>query len=421
MTSCSNSRMKRSATPILDLKRPVPLPQGGMTLSGLVKAVPAAFGLIALFALVMFLVFTHQTYIPSWLVTLGGSFGRKMDTIFSNGILVAVVVPLSVPFLATLIHEAGHAAAAVTLRWTVKEFRIVPFSIKNEKDGWKPNVSWKLQPQAMVAAEPPQRTRYHIKQAVFALGGPVANLLSCTLAACLDPGPDAPLGHVICWYFLVWSGLLGIANLLPVHHGGLEFDGYSVFVVARSRQALAVRIASVRLRKHILTTKSWDSFNRRWLALAESSGNLSQYNLLCLWLAYTYWSKENQFDRAAGLLEKMLRGCKAYNLSFRALLFAECAVFWSLRGNSKAALEWNQRTKDLFLPEYLRHRTNSCVAWGQGDKNGALREALAAREAAGHLEPKDRDTFISSWNQWIETIQADPQSKPSTTGAAVTA
>src|SRR5690348_2944120 len=118
--------MKRSATPILDLKRPVPLPQGGMTLSGLVKAVPAAFGLIALFALVMFLVFTHQTYIPSWLATLGVSFGRTMDTIFSNGVLVAVVVSLGVPFLATLIHEAGHAAAAITLRWPVKEFRVAP-------------------------------------------------------------------------------------------------------------------------------------------------------------------------------------------------------------------------------------------------------------------------------------------------------
>jgi hypothetical protein len=343
-----------------------------------------------------------------------------MDTIFSNGVLVAVIVPLGVPFSATLIHEAGHAAAATSLRWSVREFRVVPFSLKREKDRWKLHFSWNLKPHAMVIAEPPQHARYHVKQAVLALGGPAANLLSCALAALLDPGADVPLGHAICWFFLVWSGFLGVANLLPVHHGGLEFDGYSVFVVARSRQALAVRIASVRLRKHILTTKSVDSFNRRWLALAESSGNASQYNLLCLWLAYTYWSKQSQFDRAAGLLEKMLRGCKGYNLLFRALLFAECAVFWSLRGDSKAALGWNQRTKDLFLPEYLRHRTNSYVAWVQGDKTGALREALAAREAAGKLETNERDTFISSWNQWIETIQADPQTKPSNASAAVT-
>ncbi|HET9283604.1 MAG TPA: hypothetical protein VFR24_16730 [Candidatus Angelobacter sp.] len=412
--------MKRSATPILDLKRPVPLPQGGMTLSGLVKAVPAAFGLIALFALVMFLVFTHQTYIPSWLATLGVSFGRTMDTIFSNGVLVAVVVSLGVPFLATLIHEAGHAAAAITLRWPVKEFRVAPFSIKREKDGWKLNVSWKLQPQAMVAAEPPQFARYHVKQAVFAAGGPAANLLSCALAALLDPGPHMPLGHAICCFFLAWSGFLGIFNLLPIHKGGLEVDGYSVFMVARSRQALAVRIASLRLRKHILTAKSLSSFNRRWMALAESSNNASQYNMAGLWLAYAYWSDQKQFDRAASLLEKMLRGCKANDVLFRALLFAECAIFWSVRGNSEAALAWNARTKDLFIPEHLRHRTNSYVAWVQGDKNSALKEAIAAREAAGKLEAQKQDSFISAWNQWIEALQADLLSQPTRTNVAGT-
>src|SRR5262249_27101851 len=153
---------------------------------------------------------------------------------------------------------------------------------------------------------------------------------------------------------------------------GLEVDGYSVFMVARNRHALAVRIASVRLRNHILSRKPVSSCNRRWLALVESSGKASQYNKVGLWLAYAYWSDLRQFDRAAGLLEKMLRGCEGDDLLFRALLFAECAVFWSLRGNIEAALAWNARTKDLFIPEYLRRRTNSYVAWVQGDKNAAL-------------------------------------------------
>jgi len=142
--------MKRSATPILDLQRSVPLPQDGITPGGLLKAVPAALGLIALFALVMVLLFTHQTHIPSWLATLGVSIGGIMETIFSNGVVVAVVVPLGVPFLATLIHEVGHATAALALRWPVKEFRIVPFSLAKAKDGWKLNVSWNLKPQALV-------------------------------------------------------------------------------------------------------------------------------------------------------------------------------------------------------------------------------------------------------------------------------
>jgi len=401
--------MKRSATPILDLQRSVPLPQDGITPGGLLKAVPAALGLIALFALVMVLLFTHQTHIPSWLATLGVSIGGIMETIFSNGVVVAVVVPLGVPFLATLIHEVGHATAALALRWPVQEFRIVPFSLAKAKDGWKLNVSWNLKPQALVIAEPLPFARYHVKQSVLAFGGPAANLLSCVLVVLLDPGPHAPLGHAICWFFLAWSGFLGFVNLLPIHTRGLELDGYSVFLVGRNRQALAVRIASLRLHDHVVSGMSASSCNRRWLALTESSGKASQYNRVGLWLAYAYWSEQRQFDRAARLLEKMLRGCEGNDMAFRALLFAECAVFWAMRGNSEAALAWNQRTKDLFLPDYLRYRANSYVAWSRGDLREALKEAIASRDATRTLGSDGRQEYLSSWEGWIETIRMKSQ------------
>jgi len=418
VTLCQNSSMNRSATPILDLRRPVPLPQDGITLGGLLKAVPAALGLIAIFAFLMVLIFTHESYLPAWLVAFGGSVSRVMDTVFNHGALVAVVVLLGVPFLATVIHEVGHATSAIALGWPVREFRVVPFSIKKGKDGWKLNFSWRLQPTALVVAEPLPFAGYHVKESVFAIGGPAANLLSCAFCIVLDPGPSVPFLHAVSQFFLAWSGFLGITNLLPFQHKGLELDGYSVFVVTRSRHALAVRIASLRLSGQILRGKPANCLNRRWLALAESSSKVSQYNRASLWLAYSYCCDQKQFDRAAGLLEKMLRGCQSHDVLFRALLFAECAVFSSMQGNSEAAIVWNARTNDLYLPEYLRRRANSYVAWVQGDKAGAMKEALAAREATGKLEATSRDAFLSSWNRWIDATQASLSSQPADENAA---
>lgn len=400
--------MKHSPTPILDLEKPVRLPQDGVTVKGMLKAVPAALAVIAIFGFGMWFIlrciFSSDLLIPSWLADFFAPILQTMETLFDHGVIL-VLASLGVMYGVTLVHEAGHALAAVALKWPIREYRVAPFSIKKDNDGWKVRVSSKLWPGAMVAAEPLPFARYHRKERVFALGGSAANLISGAFVVVFCSGPPFLPFFALCRLFVLWSFFIGIANLFPVHVRGLELDGYSAFMVSRSPSLLAARIASMRLRTQALSSKSVACLNRRWLALAESLGSVSQHNKSGLWLAYCYWLDQRQLDRAAGLLEKMLRGCNNGDLPYRALIFAECAVLSSFRGNSEAALTWSARTDGLHLPEYLRRRANTYVAWSRGDKGKALREALAARQAAASTDDTGRERLLSAWDRTIEAIE----------------
>jgi len=204
------------------------------------------------------------------------------------------------------LHETGHAIAALVLGWPILEFRVLPFSVEKQGDKWAIKVSWKSWPGALVEAKPLPFTRYHFKLRLFALAGPAANLITGAVVVLLCSGSHSALPSAIALLFVLWSFAIGISNVLPVRLSGLESDGYSAFVVSRRRQLLAGRIATFRLREQMLRNKPLNSMNQRWLALAESPRNISLQNRGGIWLAYFYWIEQEQFDRAASLLEKKL-------------------------------------------------------------------------------------------------------------------
>ncbi|HEX7286424.1 MAG TPA: M50 family metallopeptidase [Candidatus Angelobacter sp.] len=395
--------MTRSATPILDLESPAPIPEGHLTFKGLLKALPAAIGLIAIAAAILCVVFISGVRIPAWV----GSFVpfEAIAYLFDHGLILAIASQLGIMFLVTVVHEAGHAVGALALGWQIREFRVLPFSARKDAD-WKIKVSLNLWPGAFVVAEPLPFAKYHTKLQLFALAGPVANLATGIAASTLRFGSHSTVSFAIAQVFIMWSLAAGLSNLLPVHLHGLELDGYSALVICRRRQPLAARIALVRLKRQVSRGTPLLSLNRRWVALAESTGRASWQNRSGIWLAYYYWLQRLQFDKAAALMEKLLRSCNNDDMNFRALVFSECAVFASLRGNRPAALEWKARSEKLFLPEYLRRRVNSYVAWSGGRYREALQEAIMARDAAQRLDDATRDASLVGWNKWIEELEA---------------
>ncbi|HEY2915404.1 MAG TPA: M50 family metallopeptidase [Candidatus Angelobacter sp.] len=396
--------MTHSATPLLDLEAPVPVPNVALTLKGLFKAVPAAIGLIALIPLTIYLSFVVGVHIPQWLEELLAPFLQAINDLFGRGILFAIPTLIAIMFLVTLLHEAGHAIAAVILGWPILEFRVLPFSFKKESH-WGLDLSWRFSPGGLVVAEPMPFIRFHDKVKFFALAGPAASFITCAVALFLLFELPGGLPVTVTLLFGLWSLFICIVNVWPVHVRGHELDGYSAFVVARRPHLLAARIASVRLRNQILNGKPLTSANRRWVALAENPGSVTRQSRGGLWLAYVYWLQHGQLDRAADLLEKMLRACNNDDLNFRAVIFAECAVFASLRKNRSAALAWKARTENLYVPEHLRRRLNAFVAWSEGNVSEALREAHLAKNAVQNLDEKSRISHISSWNVWIEELK----------------
>ena len=105
------------------------------------------------------------------------------------------------------------------------------------------------------------------------------------------------------------------------------------------------------------------------------------------------------------MLERMLQKSGHFDEGFRASLFAECAVFGAVRGQKPVAQTWKNRASEFFLPECLRRRCNTFVAWAEGDAETAYREAILAKDAALKLDDNTHRRFLLEWSLVIEALE----------------
>jgi hypothetical protein len=341
---------------------------------------------------------------PPWVAEIFHPVSTAVDAIFEYGPIVAIPLIWLPMFLVLVAHEAGHALVAVFYKWPIREFRAYPFSIKKTTDGWKLHVSLNLWPGGLVVADPSRFAGFHSRLQVFALGGPLSNLATGILGWWMCLASRGSLLLAIEAIFVAWSFFTAFVNLLPLHLHGLELDGFVALIVSRSPQRLSARLAAFKMRDHLRNGKPLTTMNPRWVALAEGSGRVSLQSRIGAWLAYFYWMERKQVERAAGMLERLLRVSGDADVNFKAILFAECAVFAAHRGLKPAAQTWKDRASEFFLPEYLRRRCNSYVAFVERDFEVAYREAILAREAVLKLDDKTQKAFLPNWTPWIEGL-----------------
>ena len=86
------------------LQAPLKKPAISLTLMDLLKALPAAIGLIALFMGILIFVSTHNIQVPHW---LGEGFSplAAIDNLFGESPFEASLWLLLLMFLATLVHD----------------------------------------------------------------------------------------------------------------------------------------------------------------------------------------------------------------------------------------------------------------------------------------------------------------------------
>jgi hypothetical protein len=375
----------RSATPILDLETQPPASQNAVSSKGLLKAVPAALGITALIPAGIILFFdVLKITIPDWLADGFMPVEHALDTVFQYGVFVALPLVLFAMFLVTVVHEAGHAAIAQFYKWPILEFRVLPFSLQKQSNGWRLRVSWRLSPGGLVVANPLTSAQFHSRIRIYALGGPMMNLIAAIFIL-VTPISTGSMLAALSVVFVTWSFIMSFVNLLPLHVRDLELDGYVALIVSRNPRRLSQRLAGLKMRAHLLRGKPLNEMNRRWVALAES-GRVSLQNRMGGWLAYSYWLRQAQLDRAALMLERMLQKSDDFDEGFRALLFAECAQLGARRGQKLVAQTWRNRASEFFLPEWVRCRCNTFVAWVEGDFESAYREAVLTRDAILKLD-----------------------------------
>lgn len=141
--------------------------------------------------------------------------------------LVAVAAALS-GWLHTLLHEAGHAIAGVVVGLKPLAFGVGPLRAERGERGW--HLRWGGSVGGIggfaLLLPPVDASPKASAQALYLLGGPLANLLVAGLALPLVLALDGPVwAEIALGMFVVIGVVIGIINLVPFRSGGWLSDG----------------------------------------------------------------------------------------------------------------------------------------------------------------------------------------------------
>jgi hypothetical protein len=127
-----------------------------------------------------------------------------------------------------LIHEAGHALAALARGYRPMAFGVGPLRLERGQAGWRLHVARNVGGIGGFASLlPPLAARHpRLDDAIYLGGGPLANLLAAAIAFALlpltDPGDAAA---ILLWALGAFGILVGAMNLVPFTSAGWRSDG----------------------------------------------------------------------------------------------------------------------------------------------------------------------------------------------------
>jgi hypothetical protein len=170
-----------------------------------------------------------------WLVA-GGAFGvwlaRTGVKLGIGGLLWMSIGGIVGAWSQLLIHEAGHALAGLARGMHLFALGLGPLRIEQTRGGWHARWARSIAGIGGFAALSPAagRTPRRLDQAIFVLGGPLANLLAavCVLPFAIDATASAAPWSAALWIFVGFGVLLGVINLVPFRSGGWRTDGLTL-------------------------------------------------------------------------------------------------------------------------------------------------------------------------------------------------
>lgn len=145
-------------------------------------------------------------------------------------------------WLQLVLHEGGHALAGIARGMRPIAFGLGPWRIERGQAGrWRTRWGGGIRGIGGFAAlvPPPDRAMSALDEALYLLGGPLANLLSAAAGfGWLALHPEASgLAAGMLWMFAGSSLLLGVVNLVPFHSQGWRSDGRGLLDVLRGAPA----------------------------------------------------------------------------------------------------------------------------------------------------------------------------------------
>jgi hypothetical protein len=364
-----------SATPILDLRKPLPTPDA--------ERFTGRFALPFLTA-VAFVVFTGNL---SFLMVLFGV--------------------LLVNFLVIAVHEFGHLIAGRIVGLPFTGVTIGPFVTRFRSGKWelklRPRVSGGL---AFMGLARIRRVRRRL--IVLVAGGPASSLLFGFAA--LFGGELARARYDSPWptffeFFGVFSLFIGFLALLPIRAGRYAGDGMQLRALLFSKSDAKQMIAS-----HALASlKNYDLFPpdyfRRWWRMASAETPVQYTRFHADWLEYED-AKDSQV--AAESLERCLADSAILDHDGRSKLLVEAAVFNACcREDNAKAKVWSERCLAVRqLGPLDRMRIEIALFYSSQHFDEALaslaRGLSMIRSAAVSNERNRCETAWEVWRQQIE-------------------
>jgi len=391
-----------SLTPILDRQSPLPKTEGAAARTAIVLGI--WFGLLLSGAIVF--IFWHPTavrIVVGWIVA--NVFKMFPNQWTGPAILLFVVFIFPATFLATTIHELGHAVAGVLAGFRFNSLRVGrvqfdrPFRISLYRGRGTGSGGW-------ASLFPVKHDKLILRAIVMLLAGPGANLLSIVAIAVFITTKNS-----FTALFIYISLLLGLMNLIPFRNRAVISDGGRILMLVQNRGRGERWLAMLKLLEEMRTGVPAEKMTPEFLAKATAIEDKSPDTVVAFALAYAAAFYQRKDDEAARLLETCLQNFSMAAPSQRLGLMSDAAVFQARRRKRiDLAEQWLADMPQKAEFPWLRTRVDAAILEARGDIEGALKK-LDEIEKMIRAVPNQalREISMRNLNRWKSELQMFPR------------
>lgn len=214
------------------------------------------------------------------------------------------LLPFGLIFVSVLLHELGHASAAVLGGATILRMQVGPVALHALRDGWR--IRWKRGPRefsGLVASLPSPHRSLRPQMMAMILGGPLVNaalaLVSFQLWDVLSHRPSG----VVLFGFGVFNAMLALSNLLPWTSTTLASDGLQLWRWIRGIGQDDPQVAYTMLNARLLSGERFGPWADAYLQTLEHSSQPGP--MIVLWTRLKALQVEGEWERVDDVMREV--------------------------------------------------------------------------------------------------------------------